>query len=267
MKKVIFSIIVFLVSISFVNAKDITLKNNYEINNKKAIIINLNKENVKKAPVIKIAQTLEEKQKEIEEEIQSYTRGLNDLVNNFKMDECKAVGAEKCQKMITELKNKISSATSVWNTRVDNYINQGYFSGQNIVIEEYREAVNKANEFIKNAAQDADTNLNLDTNIDFNNFCNEEGVHKTVKFLGYGLYIVKIMVPILLIIFGSIDFGKAIVSSNQDAIQKTSKILIIRIIIGIVIFLLPTIINYVFKIAGNDENAFKNCRIDRKSVV
>lgn len=93
------------------------------------------------------------------------------------------------------------------------------------------------------------------------NFCKEstQGVFTT---LGWVFFIIKILVPILLIVFGSIDFAKAVLASKDDEIKKSMKSLVMRAIAGIIIFFIPTILSFVVElINGNDiyEGSFNDC--------
>lgn len=93
--------------------------------------------------------------------------------------------------------------------------------------------------------------------LDLEHFCKGpvQGIFTT---LGWVFFIVKILVPILLIIFGSIDFAKAILSSKDDEIKKSAKTLAMRAVIGILIFFIPTILNLVINVidsSKNDNNA------------
>lgn len=85
-----------------------------------------------------------------------------------------------------------------------------------------------------------------ETNINYNNLCAEEGIKNTMRILGNVLLIIKIVVPLLIIIFGMIDFIKAITSDDEKAINKATESLIRRIISGLVIFFIPTIVWTIF---------------------
>lgn len=94
-------------------------------------------------------------------------------------------------------------------------------------------------------------------------FCNEDGVLKTFQIVSYLIMIIKILVPLLLIIFGSIDLGKAVIAGDDKAIQAASKMLVTRAIGGIIIFFIPTIINFAVGLVASwssVENEFKNCQ-------
>jgi hypothetical protein len=49
-------------------------------------------------------------------------------------------------------------------------------------------------------------------------------------FLGKILNVFKIVIPILILAFGAIDFGKAVVASKDDEIKKALKSLLFRIL-------------------------------------
>ncbi len=72
-----------------------------------------------------------------------------------------------------------------------------------------------------------------------------QGVFTT---LGWIFFILKILIPIILIVFGSIDFAKAVLSSKDDEIKKSAKSLVMRAIAGIIIFFIPTILGFIISI-------------------
>ena len=77
-----------------------------------------------------------------------------------------------------------------------------------------------------------------------------QGVFTT---LGWVFFILKIAVPVILIIFGSIDFAKAVLASKDDEIKKSIKTLVMRAIAGVIIFFIPTILKFVVSIFDNDN--------------
>ncbi len=65
---------------------------------------------------------------------------------------------------------------------------------------------------------------------------------------------IKILVPIILIVMGVFDFGKAVLASDEKAIKQAQGKFIKRIIIALIIFLLPTIIEILFNILRDNTN-------------
>lgn len=82
------------------------------------------------------------------------------------------------------------------------------------------------------------------------------------QLVGRILTIFKIVIPILILIFGMIDLGKAVIASKDDEIKKAAKSLLMRVIAGLVIFFIPTLIGFVFTIvdAFNEvNNDYQTC--------
>ena len=85
------------------------------------------------------------------------------------------------------------------------------------------------------------------------------------QVVGYLLLVFKIVIPIVLIILGMIDLGKAVVASKDDEIKKSMKTLLFRAIAAIAIFFIPTIIGLFMGLVSNfnasgAESDFKVCR-------
>lgn len=82
------------------------------------------------------------------------------------------------------------------------------------------------------------------------------------KVLGYVVLIIKIVIPLLLIIFGMVDLGKAVISSDDKAISKSVSSLVRRFIAAVVIFFIPTIVSALFNvldIMGDEQSDYNVC--------
>ena len=80
------------------------------------------------------------------------------------------------------------------------------------------------------------------------------------QVLGIILLVFKIIIPLLIIIFGMIDLGKAVVASKDDEIKKAIKQLAFRAVAGIIIFFIPTLVRVVFGlISGFDSANYEIC--------
>lgn len=81
--------------------------------------------------------------------------------------------------------------------------------------------------------------------------------------------LIKIAVPILLIIFGMLDLGKAVVASKEDEIKKGQQLFIKRAITAVIVFFVIQIVQIVVRfVSGNDAsvaNCF-NCFINGQSA-
>lgn len=71
--------------------------------------------------------------------------------------------------------------------------------------------------------------------------------------------IIKIAVPILLIIFGMLDLGKAVVASKEDEIKKGQQLLIKRAISAVIVFFVIQIVQLLLGFVANKESDVTRC--------
>lgn len=83
------------------------------------------------------------------------------------------------------------------------------------------------------------------------NYCTE--LKPVLKILHSVVTLIQFGVPFLLILFGMIDLGKAVMASKEDEMKKAQSTLIKRIIYAIAIFLVVTIVTLVMKMVGNAD--------------
>lgn len=72
-----------------------------------------------------------------------------------------------------------------------------------------------------------------------------------MQFVGYILLGFKIVIPLLLLVLGSFELGKAIVAQKDDEIKGATSKLVKKLIVGVVIFFIPTIISLVFGLVAD----------------
>ncbi|MBE6155314.1 MAG: hypothetical protein E7164_00985 [Firmicutes bacterium] len=72
--------------------------------------------------------------------------------------------------------------------------------------------------------------------------CHEPGVIKAVKIFAVIIVVIKVMVPIMLIVTGIMNLGKAVVYEDDNALKKSAQLLLTKFIVGAFIFFIPTII-------------------------
>ena len=89
--------------------------------------------------------------------------------------------------------------------------------------------------------------------MDLSGFCN--GVKDIIQMVGWILLIFKILIPIIIILLGVFDLGKAVTASKDDEIKKSAKSLGMRVVAGIIIFLIPSIIIWIFGLAAGFSEA------------
>lgn len=62
--------------------------------------------------------------------------------------------------------------------------------------------------------------------------------------------IIQILVPIALIIWGSIDIGKAVIAGDEKKIKEAQKPFVKRIVAAIIVFLIPWLVNIVMSLVN-----------------
>lgn len=77
-------------------------------------------------------------------------------------------------------------------------------------------------------------------------YCSDPNFIKPFKFLGKIFTILKILIPIIIIVFGVIDLSRAVIASKDDEIKKSIRGLAMRALAGVVIFFIPTLVNLIF---------------------
>ena len=92
------------------------------------------------------------------------------------------------------------------------------------------------------------------------NFCQYGGTRRTFKIIGLAINFVKILVPLILIITSIITLSKTIFSGKEEDLKSSLTLLVRKAIAGIVIFLLPTTLDYAFDtLVGYDDSSFTAC--------
>lgn len=78
--------------------------------------------------------------------------------------------------------------------------------------------------------------------------------------IGLAIQVIKIAVPILLIIWGMLDLGKAVMAQKEDEIKKGQQTFIKRLIAAAIVFFVVVIAEFlVGLLAGSDSQTITGC--------
>ena len=86
-----------------------------------------------------------------------------------------------------------------------------------------------------------------------------------LKFVGHIVLIFKIVIPLILIFLGIMDFFRAMTSSKDEEIKNAAKTFMFRAMAAIVIFFVPTLVSVIFSFVDSwadvkgDFNACQKC--------
>lgn len=84
---------------------------------------------------------------------------------------------------------------------------------------------------------------------------------QVVALLKQAVRILQIIIPVALILWGTIDMGKAVIAGDEKKIKEAQKPFIKRLISAVIVFLIPFILNLVINTVatGNSANAWISC--------
>ena len=72
------------------------------------------------------------------------------------------------------------------------------------------------------------------------------------RAVGFVIYIIRIAIPVLIVLLGTLDLGKAVIAGEDKKIKEAQKTFIMRIIYGVAIFFVFPIVEAIFGIVGFD---------------
>ncbi len=78
---------------------------------------------------------------------------------------------------------------------------------------------------------------------------------KIWKFVGLIINILKIAIPIIIVLFATLDLGKAVIAGKDDEIKAAQKMLIKRLIYGVLIFFVVTIVQVIISLVTDAQNS------------
>ena len=84
-------------------------------------------------------------------------------------------------------------------------------------------------------------------------FCKESA--NIWQLVGIVINIFKIAIPIIIVLLGMLDLGKAVMASKDDEIKAAQGLLVKRLIYGVVIFFVVTLVQLVFGLVGGNSEA------------
>lgn len=93
--------------------------------------------------------------------------------------------------------------------------------------------------------------------------CNEE-IKVVLEVIITILDIIRFFVPVVLIIFCTIDIFKIIVSKKEEEIKKLRKGVLMKVIYAVLIYLIPFLVPFIFNLISNFvpidyNNDWKEC--------
>ena len=79
------------------------------------------------------------------------------------------------------------------------------------------------------------------------------GLESVVRLIKIVFRIFEFGIPILLLLFGAIDLGKAVVASKEDEQKKAQNMLLKRAIYALLVFFLFALVSLVMNLVGQSQ--------------
>ena len=73
------------------------------------------------------------------------------------------------------------------------------------------------------------------------------------------ILIIKIAIPVLLIIFGMLDLGKAVVAAKEDEIKKGQHTFIKRLITAEIVFFVVQVVQIIIRFVSSNDSNISSC--------
>jgi len=167
--------------------------------------------------------------------------------------------SESYKNAVSTIRKKFDESYNEWKNESDELLSSG-----SINQEEYDEIITNIDNVSSDLEEKFEKELARINEIALKNlpieevtFCSD-GVLTAFKIVGYIIYVLKMLIPLVLIIMGSIDFAKAIISTNEKPNTDVIKAFTMRIIIGVVIFLIPTVLSFLINLVDGATDLFED---------
>ena len=89
--------------------------------------------------------------------------------------------------------------------------------------------------------------------------CGGSGILKIIYFVKELLKVITILVPIILLVMLSIDFGKSVIASGVDSMKKNFTLALKRVVVAIAFFLVPSLVRGAMTLFGDMGISYLNC--------
>jgi len=89
--------------------------------------------------------------------------------------------------------------------------------------------------------------------------CENGDVLSVIRIVNILITIIKIVVPIILIVSLMLEYTKAVYKNDSDAMVKTNKTAVKKVLAAILVFYIPTFVYVIADISSYDKSGFSSC--------
>lgn len=92
-----------------------------------------------------------------------------------------------------------------------------------------------------------------------NNICANTDLLNILRLVRAAIKFLQIVVPIALILLGTIDMGKAVIAGDEKKMKEAQKPFVKRIISAIIVFCIPFIVNLIMNLVTTNNEEWRTC--------
>ena len=86
-----------------------------------------------------------------------------------------------------------------------------------------------------------------------------------LEIVGNVLKLFFLGIPLVIVVYVIFDFYKAVTSNEEKILGKVTKRALLRLVAGVLIFFIPSIVSFIFSAVGLDESPCLKCVLDTKT--
>lgn len=83
--------------------------------------------------------------------------------------------------------------------------------------------------------------------------------YKILQLSNTGINILQILVPVILVILGTVDLVKAVASQKDDELKKAQTTFVKRLIMGALVYFVVVIVKLLISVIGNGNESIWHC--------
>lgn len=97
--------------------------------------------------------------------------------------------------------------------------------------------------------------------------CTDENLLNVLALIRQAVKYLQILIPIGLILMGTIDMGKAVIAGDEKKIKEAQKPFVKRLISAVIVFLIPFIVNLSINVVAEGGNDWATCWEEAKNYT
>ena len=156
-----------------------------------------------------------------------------------------------CSSLKVSISGLVQSMQNDYDTAIDGGATESELAEYKTILDKASNIISTHNNIV-DGAPGSNPDNRIDLGAEFK--CEDLRDTETYKWIKDIFFLIQIIVPIMLLVLGSIDFIRAVAAQKDDDMKKVQSTFIKRLIIAVAIFLMPAILNLIFSFLTDTFN-------------